>query len=235
MQPNWFVDIEVRGAGNQLAAHSIALPVMTRLLYILHGIFKSYDPERGMIQANNHEMVKETHNPYAIALPFMKEGSDQFTAYPGHVIRVFASNETLLKDLIEQLRPDENSPQTEISRRLLGYIGINATKQVDVTDQSGNWLAYRRFRIPNKKSVFTGARAKRLEEAKQWPYFCLKSQSQQTIFSLHVEKIPIDKNQRAAYAEDDFYPDYYGLSSKQRIVYLPDIKNKKKDDNVTFA
>jgi hypothetical protein len=220
MQPNWFVDIEVRGAGNQLAAHSIALPVMARLMYILHGIFKQEDRNQYQDKEKNHEPPPETQNPYAIALPKMKEGGD-YAPYPGHVVRVFADNEKRLIDLVKNLSENE---------RLLSYITFSKARYLEEKYLTGRFFEYRRFRVPNKKSALTEVRERRWQEAKRWPYLYFKSKSQKTIFSLHIEQVTVD-NALLTKQENDpnqstkatYFPDYYGLSTKARPVYLPEV------------
>lgn len=77
MTPKWclvpkeYFDVEVRGASSSGGGRIPALPVVTRLVSILHGIFREY-PGR-----------------FALAFPRMQTGEHR---HPGHVVRLFASS-----------------------------------------------------------------------------------------------------------------------------------------------
>lgn len=92
MTPQAYFDIEIRGAAGSGAGQIPALPVMARLIKVLHGIFA------------DHPGV------YALALPGMRTGEHR---HPGHVARVFAENRDLLHDVQDALQRNE---------RIHGYV-----------------------------------------------------------------------------------------------------------------
>ena len=92
MKPLAYFDIEIRGAASGGAGQIPALPVMARLIKVLHGIFSDHPGK------------------YALALPGMRTGEHR---HPGHVARVFADNRDQLHDVQDALQRNE---------RIHGYV-----------------------------------------------------------------------------------------------------------------
>lgn len=100
MIPRAYCDLEVRGASSKGAGQVPALPVMTRLVRVLHGIFRNH-PSR-----------------FALAFPRMQSGESR---HPGHVVRVFADSRDDLDVVVEALTANE---------RIHGYISYGYPKKV---------------------------------------------------------------------------------------------------------
>lgn len=100
MTPKEYFDIEVRGASSSGKGRIPALPVVTRLVFILHGIFRKY-PDR-----------------FALAFPRMQTGE---LRHPGHVVRLFAGSRDDL-DIVHNAL-EEND-------RIAGYVRTNYQKKV---------------------------------------------------------------------------------------------------------
>lgn len=92
MNPRACFDIEVVGASSHGAGRIPALPVMTRLVRVLHGIFRQYSGR------------------FALGFPRMKSGESR---HPGHIIRVFADSRDELDIVVNLLKENE---------RIHGYI-----------------------------------------------------------------------------------------------------------------
>jgi len=92
MTPQAYFDIEIRGAASTGAGQIPALPVMARLIKVLHGIFGAHPGK------------------FALALPGMRTGEHR---HPGHLARVFAENRDDLKLIQDDLQRNE---------RIHGYV-----------------------------------------------------------------------------------------------------------------
>ncbi len=156
-----------------------------------------------------HGIFADRLNTYAIALPKMREGEYR---HVGHIMRIFSQNKDDLTFLIGALAQNES---------ILGYVMFGKPKSVPQSF-SGQWLEYRRFRVPNSKVHAQERRLKLLQVSEQWPYFQVKSQSEserhgeRIAFSLHIARY-------AGQPSDHFHPNNYGLSSATRPFALPDI------------
>lgn len=100
MKPKEYLDIEVRGASSGGGGRIPAIPLITRLVAILHGVFRNH-PGR-----------------FALAFPRMKTGD---LRHPGHVLRVFAESRDDLDIIVDSLRKNE---------RIAGYIRVNYPRRV---------------------------------------------------------------------------------------------------------
>ena len=186
MKPNAYFDITVRGAASRGAGQIPALPVVTRLISILHGVFRDHPGQ------------------FALALPRMKTGEHKHT---GHVVRIFAEQRD---DLYEYI---QNALQQ--NERIHGYIFYG--RHHDVPENfSGNWIEYRRYRIPSMRSRLEKCRSYRMDYSEHLPYVRLGSKSTGQAFSLYFESISGEKT-------DHCEPDSYGLSVPTRRFCLPDI------------
>ena len=94
MNPQIYFDIEVRGAASTRGGSITALPVMTRLISVLHGIFHDHPGK------------------LALALPRMKTGE---LRHPGHIARVFAESRDDLDAVVNALSENE---------RIQGYVSF---------------------------------------------------------------------------------------------------------------
>lgn len=92
MTPRAYFDIEIRGAASAGGGQIPALPVMARLIKVLHGIFSDHPGK------------------FALALPGMRTGEHR---HPGHVVRVFADNRDNLRLVQGALQRNE---------RIHGYV-----------------------------------------------------------------------------------------------------------------
>jgi hypothetical protein len=86
MQPNFFLDLAVRGTPSAGAGALTALPVLTRLVSTLHGVMWRSELE------------------LALAFPHMREG---FHRHPGNVLRVYSTSLDELAQLTQRLRENE--------------------------------------------------------------------------------------------------------------------------------
>lgn len=100
MNPRAYFDIEVRGAASTGGGQVPALPVMTRLVGVLHGI------------------IRDHPGKIALALPRMKTGE---LRHPGHVVRVFAESQVDLDVVVDALTANE---------RIHGYVSFGYPKKV---------------------------------------------------------------------------------------------------------
>ncbi|MDP1606306.1 MAG: type I-F CRISPR-associated endoribonuclease Cas6/Csy4 [Rhodocyclaceae bacterium] len=186
MKPNAYFDIEIRGAASAGAGQIPALPVVTRLISLLHSIFRDH-PGR-----------------FAMALPGMRTGENR---HPGHVVRVFTENRDdlyLIQDALQQ------------NERIHGYVLYG--RHNDVPENfDGEWIEYRRYRIPGTRSRLEKCREYRIKHADSLPYVRLGSKSTGQAFSLYFELRPGEKT-------GDCEPDSYGLSIPTKRFCLPDIK-----------
>lgn len=183
MKPNTYFDIEIRGAASSGAGGIPALPVMTRLISVLHGIFR-----------NNFGM-------FAMALPGMRRGENR---HPGHVVRIFADSRDdlyLVQDALQQ------------NERIHGYVLYG--RHSDVPENfDGDWIEYRRYRIPGTRSRLEKCREYRMRYADSLPYVRMGSKSTGQAFSLYIDAISGEQNETCE-------PDGYGLSIPSRQFSLP--------------
>lgn len=100
MNPRSYFDIEIRGAASAGAGQIPAVPAMTRLVHVLHGVFSTHPGK------------------FAIALPRMKTGDIR---HPGHVIRIFADTRNELDVVADALNANE---------RVRGYASFAYSKSV---------------------------------------------------------------------------------------------------------
>lgn len=100
MKPQAYLDIETRGASSTGGGRITALPVVNRIVRILHGIFRT-QPCR-----------------FAIAFPRMRSGEAR---HPGHIVRVFAESRDDLDGVAKELQSNE---------RLRGYVRYEKIKEV---------------------------------------------------------------------------------------------------------
>lgn len=92
MKPHAYFDIEVRGAASTGAGQIPALPVVTRLISLLHSLFRDHPGK------------------FAMALPGMRTGEMR---HPGHIVRVFTENRDDLYLIQDALQHNE---------RIHGYV-----------------------------------------------------------------------------------------------------------------
>jgi hypothetical protein len=100
MNPRAYFDIEALGASSTGGGQIPALPVITRLVSVLHGIFRLH-PGR-----------------FALAFPRLKSGESR---HPGHVVRVFADTREDLDIIVEALTANQ---------RIHGYVRYGYPKSV---------------------------------------------------------------------------------------------------------
>jgi hypothetical protein len=100
MNPSVYLDLEVRNGASTGEARWSSLPVVTRLMSILHGVFRTY-PGR-----------------FALAFPRMRAGE---AYHPGHIVRVFAEKREDLDFLVSDL---DSNP------RIAGYVRIGYARPV---------------------------------------------------------------------------------------------------------
>lgn len=147
-----------------------------------------------------HKIFHGSPGEFAIAFPKMRTGD---LRHPGRKVRVFA--ETL--ENLDKLRgPLEKNG-------LLEEFEIVQTKSVPV-DFNGEWVEYRRYRIPNNRSRLEKCRLYRFSEAESWPYLRMLSKSTGHLFSLHIARMESS-------GPSDCLPDSYGLSVSDRPFALP--------------
>ncbi len=188
MKPNAYFDIEVRGASSSGAGQIPALPVVTRLISLLHSLFRDH-PGR-----------------FALALPGMRTGENR---HPGHIVRVFAENRDDLYDLIQSA--------LQQNERIHGYVLYG--RHSDVPENfDGEWVEYRRYRIPGTRSRLEKCREYRMNHADSLPYVRLGSKSTGQAFSLYFEV-------RSGEKTVDCEPDSYGLSLPSKRFCLPHINS----------
>jgi len=186
VKPNAYFDIEVRGAASTGAGQIPALPVVTRLISLLHSLFRDHPGK------------------FALALPGMKTGENR---HPGHIVRVFTDNRDDLYVIQDALQHNE---------RIHGYVLYG--RHSDVPENfAGEWMEYRRYRIPGTRSRLEKCREYRMTYADSLPYVRLGSKSTGQAFSLYFEAHPGERT-------GDCEPDSYGLSLPTKRFCLPDIK-----------
>ena len=185
MEPNAYFDIEVRGASSTGPGKTPALPVVARLISLLHSIFRDH-PGR-----------------FALALPRMRTGESR---HPGHIVRIFAESRDELYLIQEALQQNE---------RIHGYVLYG--RHNDVPENfDGEWVEYRRYRIPGTRSRLEKCREYRMNHADSLPYVRQGSKSTGQAFSLYFEVLPGEKTV-------DCEPDSYGLSIPTKRFCLPQI------------
>jgi hypothetical protein len=189
MKPNHYFDIVIAGSTAKGDGAITALPIMTRLISILHGMMRT----KGLC--------------IALAFPKMREGE---LRHPGNVVRVFAQSRDDLDIVVGDL---------DANKRIVGHVHLGYPKSV-AKDFDGEWCEFRRFRIPSEGHVKDEARERRLDTGESLPYFRLKSKDNGNVFSLHVQRLKVDKPKN--YMESmHCLPDSYGLSVKDRSFALP--------------
>jgi len=100
MTPNEYFNIEIRGASSSGGGRIPAMPVVTRLVSILHGIFRAHP------------------DMFALAFPRMTTGEFR---HPGHVVRVFAQS----RDDLDLVHNDLSG-----NERIAGYVRTDYPKTV---------------------------------------------------------------------------------------------------------
>lgn len=146
----------------------------------------------------------------AIALPGLRTGTG---CHPGNVLRVFC----LGRDAA-----DATADQLEQHPFLRDYARTGRVRQVSETF-AGPWIEYRRYRIPNRGSRLTEARARRMAHGDSLPFLHMASGSNGQAFSIRVQPI---EHAAPPQACETWQPDAYGLSLPSRPFALPlvDIK-----------
>lgn len=156
----YYIDFKttpLKGDPGQPGSGTLTLPVVSRLVAVLHGAFRQM-PGR-----------------YALAFPAMREGDYR---HPGHIIRVFMRSRDEADELLEAIE------QHHIFRDHCS--GLARVKRVPEA-HGCRLLAYMRFRIPNRKSNSTKVRVRKLNESESLPYIKFVSRSTGFNFSLHVQ------------------------------------------------
>ena len=196
MRPCFYADIRIRNGATVGKGGIGSLPVATRLLSVLHGIFRSH-PGR-----------------FALGFPLMTEGEFR---HPGHVFRVFFESEDEWREILwKELNQNE---------RIGAFVFLPETPKKVPVSFSGPWIEYSRFRVPTRKSCSprgeapmgwtpSSLREKRSERAEQFPFFRLHSKSTGERFSLHVAR-------REGHPTSECFPDSFGLSRGQNSFALP--------------
>jgi hypothetical protein len=156
----------------------------------------------GLVFSVLHRCMRQHPGRFAAAFP---EGLG-FLA----VIRVFASSRDDLDGLAEQLL--QSQPVRDYA--VLGY-----PRQVP-EDFAGEWLQYRRYRIPTRTSdrkEGAPCRARRLQEAdrRRLPYLLVHSSSTGQNFGLRFEVLPGARN------TEPCSPDSYGLARASAPFSIP--------------
>jgi len=147
-----------------------------------------------------HKAFHDSPGQFAIAFPKMKTGD---LRHPGRKVRVFSDTHEKLSGLRDSLEHSD----------LLEAFQINPTQSVPA-DFDGEWVEYRRYRIPNTRSRLEKCRFYRLIEAENWPYLRILSKSTGHLFSLHIARMESS-------GPSECFPDSYGLSVSDRPFSLP--------------
>lgn len=163
MKPQHFLDIRVIVPPEDGGADA-AIRVVTRLVYVLHGIFRTYP------------------GVYAMALPAMKTGNGSHGPYPGDMVRVFAEQFGQVRSLRTLLEGND---------RLAKYLAFSVPQEVP-PDFTGPWREYRRFRIPGRGTRYPETRERRFKLGDALPYLRLRSGNGQ-FFSLRVDSISAEQ------------------------------------------
>jgi CRISPR-associated endoribonuclease Cas6/Csy4 subtype I-F len=151
-----------------------------------------------------HGCFRRHPGELAIALPCYDH-----TEQPLNTLRVFSETTDKLEWLVDHVSKHP---------KIRDYTRIINIKHVP-EDWDGEWVEFRRFRVPTRKAGVERLRAKRQAMAKDLPYFNLHSQSSGCVFNLFIEKIKIPKDQLTSGGT----PDSYGLSRLSNRVILPEI------------
>ncbi len=163
---------------------------------------------RGRMLVLLHGIFKNSPHTYAIALvPSREQGQ------AGGTLRVFASLREELDLLVQSL--------TTIPW-VRDYVRLHYPLAVP-EDFSGQWKAFRRYRIPTLKADrkqgedYGKLRQRRLEAVRNnhLEYFILYSKSTQQKFTLAVQC------EDGEAQKEECYPNSYGFASAQRLFYLP--------------
>jgi CRISPR-associated endoribonuclease Cas6/Csy4 subtype I-F len=148
-----------------------------------------------------HKLFDSYPGRFAVAFPRMRTGD---TRHPGNLVRVFAETRADLDIIAAGLAGNH---------RILGYVRFGAPREVP-QDFAGEWIEYRRYRIPNRGSRLEKCRDYRLTDSQRLPYLRLASASNGHAFSLHIEP---RQGERTMSCE----PNGYGLSSAGRPFAVP--------------
>lgn len=159
-------------------------------------------PVMDMLMNTLHLAFARSDRQYAVAWPYAQRGKRRSL---GSIVRVFSSSRDALDDLVTCVSSASVVDQ---------YCAIMPIRSVPA-DFEGDWLEYRRIRVPGRRSAFADARLKRLEEAEKLPHFRVFSRSTGQRFPLFVDVIMHDA------AADECRPDGYGLSVATRAFRLP--------------
>lgn len=154
-----------------------------------------------------HGVIRRQGEPLAIALPRMRTGE---YCHPGDVLRVFARTREAVDWCAEAI---------EAHTTLREYVMVGRCRTVP-SEHPGDWVEYRRYRIPGRSSRLTINRANRLRAGDKLPYLQVASRSTAQPFSLRVQPLrhsgPLD-------GQGEHLPDSYGLSLPSRPLALPDL------------
>jgi CRISPR-associated endoribonuclease Cas6/Csy4 subtype I-F len=187
MQPDYYADLTLRSAAG------VTVPVIaSAVMQILHSVFT------------------ENPNRYALAFPAMKMGD---APTPGHILRLFSES----RDEIETA-----SDRIEQNTRLSPFVITGRIRRTP-EQYEGEWVEYQRYRVPARRGKSEEhqekrlrLRAKRLEEARNLPYFLLSSASTQQSFSIMIQQHIYPSR-----IEPTGSTDSYGLSRKEAPLLLP--------------
>ena len=141
----------------------------------------------------------------AIALPGMRVGHG---CHPGNLLRVFCVNREVADataDLLEQ------------NKFVRDYARLGRVRSVS-EEFAGIWVEYRRYRIPNRGSRMTEARARRLAYGDNLPFIHMSSGSNGQAFSTRVQPIEHSAPPQGVHPWE---PDAYGLAVPSRPFALP--------------
>jgi len=187
MRPDYYADLTLRSAAG------VTVPVIaSAVMQILHSVFT------------------ENPNRYALAFPTMKTGD---TPTPGHILRLFSESRDEIEAACDRI---------EQNTRLNAFVITGRIRRAP-EQYEGEWIEYQRYRVPARRGKSEAhqekrlrLRAKRLEEARNLPYFLLNSASTQQSFSIMIQQ-----HIYAARSETIGATDSYGLSRKEAPLLLP--------------
>ncbi len=189
MKPNVYADISLR------ANTGLLIPVLA-----------------GRVVEALHPAMARHPGCFALAFPYAKQGP---TTTPGHHVRVFATDRTLLEGALDII-------ECETLREC-----VHAGRIRDVpADWAGNFVAYERFRIPSRRGKGTPEqmskrqriRHKRLAQARDLPFVKVHSKSTGQLAVLTFTTLIAPNKGLSG------QPDAYGLSRPQATVWLPFIE-----------